>query len=251
MPIKRTNSQKKKALIIGSTSEVAMALARKMLEKNYELILSGRKISRLHPFRTDTSHKLGANITLMELDLEKRTGIDALLPQAKDIDILISFVGYMPDNETAFHDFSLLNKTIQVNFTLQTEIFATFARAFVEKKQGQIVGVSSVAGMRGKCSNFVYGSAKAALSTYLDGLRGYLHSSGVTVLKVLPGFMDTNMTKNMSLPPWLTCSPRKAASIILKAIESKKDIVYVDWKWKLIMHIIRLLPEYIFKRLKL
>jgi short-subunit dehydrogenase len=124
------------------------------------------------------------------------------------------------------------------------------ANYFESKKKGLIVGISSVAGDRAKQSNYVYGASKGALSLYLQGLRNRLFPAGVRVLTVKPGFVDTGMTYGMPGLPGLV-SPETAARAIFKAIEGRKDIVYVPGFWRWIMLVLKLIPERIFKRLKL
>ena len=126
-----------------------------------------------------------------------------------------------------------------------------FAQKFEAKRSGTIIGLSSVAGERGRQSNFIYGSAKAGFTAYLSGLRNYLYDKKVNVLSVIPGFMATKMTEGMPLNPKLTASPKQAANCIYKAYKNKKNVVYVLSIWWVIMMIIRNIPEFIFKRLKL
>ena len=126
-----------------------------------------------------------------------------------------------------------------------------FAQKFEAKRSGTIIGLSSVAGERGRQSNFIYGSAKAGFTAYLSGLRNYLYDKKVNVLSVIPGFMATKMTEGMPLNPKLTASPKQAANCIYKAYKNKKNVVYVLPIWWVIMMIIRNIPEFIFKRLKL
>ena len=116
---------------------------------------------------------------------------------------------------------------------------------------GTIIALTSVAGERGRQSNFIYGSAKAGFTTYLQGLRNYLFHKGVHVLTVIPGFMDTQMTAAIQTPKLLTASPQKAAAIIYKAWKRKKNVVYVTPVWRLIMLMIRNIPEFIFKKMKM
>jgi short-subunit dehydrogenase len=125
------------------------------------------------------------------------------------------------------------------------------SRAFVKRGSGTIVGISSVAGDRGRKSNYIYGSAKAGFTAYLSGLRNELFHSGVHVVSVLPGFVNTNMTAGLKLPPLITAQPEEVASAIYQAIRKKKNVVYVKWMWRYIMCIIKSIPEFIFKKMKL
>jgi decaprenylphospho-beta-D-erythro-pentofuranosid-2-ulose 2-reductase len=114
-----------------------------------------------------------------------------------------------------------------------------------------ITGISSVDGARGRQSNYLYGSAKAGFTAYLEGLRNRLYHQKVHVLSVQPGFVDTRMTEGMPLPPLLTATPGLVAEAVYKAIKKKRNIIYVKWFWRWIMLIIRNIPEPVFKKLKL
>ncbi len=123
--------------------------------------------------------------------------------------------------------------------------------AIEARKAGLIIGLSSVAGDRGRASNYVYGSAKAGLSAFLSGLRHRLAASGVRVMTVKPGFVRTAMTEGLNLPPLLTAEPDQVAADILSAVKKRRDTIYSRWYWRFIMSAIRLLPESIFKRTRL
>ena len=130
-------------------------------------------------------------------------------------------------------------------------IFNIIAADFEQRKSGFICGISSVAGDRGRKANFIYGAAKAALTTYLSGLRNNLYSSGVHVLTIKPGFVATKMTEGMDLPEKLTASPEQVANAIFKAQKSKKNVVYTIWIWRWVMLIIRNIPEWQFKKMSI
>ncbi|MCP4108494.1 MAG: SDR family NAD(P)-dependent oxidoreductase, partial [Desulfobacteraceae bacterium] len=125
------------------------------------------------------------------------------------------------------------------------------AEDFEKKGRGFIIGISSVAGERGRQSNYFYGSAKGAMTVYLSGLRNRLQRSSVQVTTILPGFVQTKMTENLDLPEKLLATPRDVAEDIYKAYVKKRDIIYTKWFWRWIMLVIKLIPEMIFKKLKL
>jgi decaprenylphospho-beta-D-erythro-pentofuranosid-2-ulose 2-reductase len=143
------------------------------------------------------------------------------------------------------------SKIIHSNYTGAVSILNIVAEDYAKKRQGTIVGISSVAGERGRQSNYLYGSAKAGFTAYLSGLRNYLFQYGVHVMSVQPGFVYTKMTEDLKLPPLLTATPAQVASAIAKAIQKKKNVLYVKWMWRYIMFIIKSIPEPIFKKLKL
>jgi short-subunit dehydrogenase len=119
------------------------------------------------------------------------------------------------------------------------------------KKAGIIIGISSVAGERGRASNYLYGSAKAGFTAYLSGLRNRLYPLGIRVITLKPGFVYSKMTEHLTLPPRLTASPEQVAKVVIKNLSSGSEIIYVKPIWAIIMTIIRLIPEFFFKKLKL
>jgi short-subunit dehydrogenase len=127
-----------------------------------------------------------------------------------------------------------------------------FARKFADRGHGTIVGISSVAGDRGRASNFIYGSAKAGFTAYLSGLRARYFRAGVRVVTVKPGFVRTRMTEGLRLPPILTAEAQEVAAAIYRSAEERKnDVIYVRRVWRYVMISIRSMPEALFKRLGL
>jgi NAD(P)-dependent dehydrogenase (short-subunit alcohol dehydrogenase family) len=162
--------------------------------------------------------------------------------------VVLAF-GYLGD-QLAARDFSVGEKVIAANFTGAASILSHCANYFETLQRGFIIGISSVAGDRGRQSNYVYGAAKGALSLYLQGLRNRLFSSGVRVITIKPGFVDTAMT--YGLPGlFLVASPQDIGERIASTPNKKPDVVYLPWFWRYIMLIIQHVPEPIFKRLKL
>ena len=148
-------------------------------------------------------------------------------------------------------DFNETKTVIDSNFTGIVSILNIFANYFEEKEGGFIVAVSSVAGDRGRRSNYIYGSAKAALTTYLSGLRNRLCSKNVNVMTVTPGFVATKMTKNLDLPDLITVSPSYVGKKIFKMQQKKSDQIYIPGYWYFIMLFIKLIPERVFKKLNI
>jgi NAD(P)-dependent dehydrogenase (short-subunit alcohol dehydrogenase family) len=130
-------------------------------------------------------------------------------------------------------------------------LLGELANRLQRQGRGVIVGISSVAGERGRASNYLYGSAKAGLTAFLSGLRQRLAPHGVQVLTVKPGYVDTAMTAHLTLPPLLTAQPAEVARAIRRAQLQGQDVLYVRPIWGVIMAVIRLLPERLFKRLRL
>jgi len=140
---------------------------------------------------------------------------------------------------------------VEINYSKLIVLLNHFAQKLELKGKGTIICLSSVAGERGRQSNFIYGSAKAGLTAYIAGLRNYLFHKGIHVMTVIPGFMDTQMTVEMETPKVLTSTPKQAANIIYKAYRKKKNTVYVTFLWWGIMLMIRNIPEFIFKKMKM
>ncbi|MCI5178285.1 MAG: SDR family NAD(P)-dependent oxidoreductase [Candidatus Electrothrix sp. AW3_4] len=147
--------------------------------------------------------------------------------------------------------FSEAQQIIDTNYTGIVSLLNIIADDFEQRKTGFIVGISSVAGDRGRASNYVYGSAKAAFTAYLAGLRNRLHETGVQVLTVKPGFVATKMTAGMDLPARLTAQPEEVAEDIYTAQQKGKNVLYTKWMWKWVMMVIKSIPEWKFKRLNL
>ncbi len=159
--------------------------------------------------------------------------------------------GYLGDQSRAQKDFQEARQIIETNFLGAVSILEVIARDFAHRGHGFIIGMSSVAGERGRQSNYIYGAAKGALSIYLSGLRNRLHNRGVRVITVLPGFIRTKMTEHLDLPEKLMAEPEDVAEDIFRAYKKRKEIVYSKWFWRWIMKIIKLIPERVFKRLNL
>jgi short-subunit dehydrogenase len=173
----------------------------------------------------------------------------ALAPDG--LDGVIVCHGMTPRDAGGLDD-DTLRETFQINFVSVALLVNAAAVYFEPRRAGVIAAISSVAGDRGRQSNFVYGAAKAALSTYLQGLRNRLQPSGVHVLTIKPGFVDTPMTRGMKLPAkFLVAKPDRVAADIERAILQRRDVVYTPWFWRWIMAVIGMIPEPIFKRLKL
>lgn len=239
-------------LILGANSDIGRALARKYASQGYNLQLAARNSENLQPVCSDVSIRNQITCTLHSFDATKLDGHSEFwqnLPIMPDISILV--FGFMEENQKTLDNPDILINTIQVNYTGAVSILNIISRSYKARKHGQIAGISSVAGLRGRASNYIYGSAKAGLIAYLSGLRNELNSSNVHVATILPGFVYTKMTNHLQLPAQLTAEPTEVAEVIYLALEKKKDVIYVKWFWKWIMLIIRLIPEGIFKKLSL
>ena len=163
--------------------------------------------------------------------------------------MVVCVFGYMGDQLLARTDFDEVRKTIDVNYTGAVSILNVVADDFESRGQGAIIGISSVAGDRGRQSNYMYGSAKAGFTAYLSGLRNRLEKAGVHVMTVKPGFCRTKMTESLELPAALTAEPEQVASAIFNGLKDKRNVIYTRWMWRWIMLVIKCIPEFIFKKL--
>ena len=163
---------------------------------------------------------------------------------------MLCTVGLLGDQVAAERDPVLAERILRTNFTAPALLLGELADRMAGRGSGTLIGVSSVAGERGRASNYVYGAAKAGFTAFLSGLRARMVRHGVRVVTVKPGFVRTRMTEGMKLPGPLTAEADEAAAAILKAVGKGRDVVYIRPVWRLIMLVIRMLPEAVFKRVK-
>ena len=243
---------KNTVLILGAASDMGMAIARKYAEKGHSLQLAARNIDRLEPLCSDIQIRHNVACTLHELDI---TSFNSLKNFWESIEvkpqITISVIGYMNDNEKVITSEEETLKTINTNFTGLALLLNIIANDYAKNEEGIIAGISSVAGMRGRQSNYIYGSAKAGFTAYLSGLRNKMYHHKVHVMTVLPGFVYTKMTEHLNLPKLLTANPENVASSVYNGLKKKKNIIFIKWFWRWIMLIITSVPEFIFKKKKL
>ena len=237
-------------LIFGATSDVAQELATQYVKKGDEVSLLGIDTVSLQPFQSDLQIRYNGKINLIEFDILKSPD-QTLLKLIQNSDVSIMLIGYLGDQDKAEQNEDELLRIINLNYSKVIEVINQIQRIYVTKKQGVIAGISSVAGDRGKQSNYAYGSAKAGLSVYLDGLRNRLYPQGVHVVTIKPGFMATKMTQHMSLPKVLTASPQAAAKQIIQAVRTKKNKVYILPVWRYISLVFQMVPDSIFKKLRM
>jgi short-subunit dehydrogenase len=239
-------------LILGASSDMAMAIANKFAANGHNIQLAGRNSRRIEPLRSDIAIRHNVNCSVHEFDgltfHLHQTFFDQL-PVKPDVTICV--FGYLGDNEAAICNWTESEKIIHSNYTGAVSILNTISSHYRKERKGTIVGISSVAGMRGRQSNYIYGSAKAGFTAYLSGLRNHLYHHDVHVVSVQPGFVYTKMTENLALPKLLTAQPEEVGNAVYSAVTGKKNVVYVKWFWKWIMFVITSIPEFVFKKLKL
>ena len=238
----------KSVLILGALSDIAKSIAQKYGENGYNLNLAARKIDELELHSTDLKIRYNVNVNIYEFDLLKTETHKDFIKNLKEIpSILICAVGLLGQQKESENDLELRTKVLRTNYEGPLNIISDFANIYENQGYGTIVGISSVAGDRGKASNYIYGSAKSGFTTFLAGLRNRLAKKNVHVLTVLPGTVYTKMTLGMKLPKLFTAYPNKVANDVYDAVNKKKDIIYTIKIWQLIMFIIRCIPERIFK----
>ncbi len=239
-------------LILGASSDIARALAQHYAQAGARLQLAARDEAALAAEQSDLQLRHGAEVHTFAFDalqLESHAAFVAGLDPLPDL--VFCVFGYLREAEKARADGSEAQRTLATNFNGAVSVLDRLAEAFARRGSGTLVGISSVAGDRGRASNYHYGSAKAGFSAYLSGLRNALFSQGVHVLTVKPGYVRTRMTAAMDLPAPLTADPEAVAAAIAKAVKRRQNVLYTLGIWRPIMWIIRHLPEGIFKRLKL
>lgn len=238
------------ALVIGATSDIGRAIARQLAAAGWRLQLAGRDTTRLRRTARDLEVRAGANIALHHCDMLQYDHGMSLLDGLDPLpEIAVCVVGLLGDQAESQRDNQAAAKVICTNYIGPALLLGALAELFERRGSGTLVGVSSVAGERGRADNYVYGSAKAGLTAFLSGLRNRCVSSGVHVVTVKPGFVRTRMTDGMELPEKLTATPSEVATAVQKAIRHRRDVVYVRRIWRCIMFVVRAMPERVFKRL--
>ncbi len=239
-------------LIIGAKSDIAKEVAREYAKNGYDLYLAGRNIDEMKDFENDIKIRSNVEVNLKEFDITDFESHEQFYNSLKPKPLgVIVVAGYMAEQKTCENDWSKTLNTINVNFTGAVSILNIIANDMEKNKNGFIVGVSSVSGDRGRKANYIYGSSKAAFSVYLSGLRNRLHESSVKVLTVKPGFVATKMTAKLDLPAKLTAQPEDVAKDIFAAQQKGKDVLYTKPIWRVIMMIIKIIPEWKFKRMSI
>jgi decaprenylphospho-beta-D-erythro-pentofuranosid-2-ulose 2-reductase len=239
-------------LVLGANSDIAVATARRFAKEGWNIYLASRDMDNLAKEATNLSLRYGVDARESFFDAidfaSHHVFYDALDP--KPAGIILAF-GLLGDQLSAQKDFSIATKIIESNYMGAVSILEVIAHDFEVRGSGFIVGISSVAGDRGRASNYIYGSAKGGLSVYLSGLRHRLAKSNVHVMTVKPGFVATKMTAGMDLPTKLLASPGEVAKAIYFGTLGNHNTIYVKKIWRLIILIITHIPEKIFKKTNL
>ena len=238
-------------VILGASSAIARAFARRMADRNADLFLCGRDKTDIVRIAADLSIRGDGEAKALPFDAAAPASfgsiIEAMAEKDGQLNIAV-FAGYMPSQERVDADPALLQDVTQANFTGLAHFIHLASSLLEMRESGVIIGVGSVAGDRGRLGNYVYGAAKAGFHTYLSGLRNRLGRKGIQVLTVKPGFVDTNMTWGQE-GMFLVASPDEIATSIERGIQRKRNTIYSPWFWFGIMSIIKVIPEMLFKKL--
>lgn len=243
-----------KILIIGATSAMAHETAKLYARDGAELFLVGRSPDKLEAVRDDLQVRGAKRVESYVLDLKQldqhAAMLDAAVASLGDIDKVLIAYGTLGDQRLSQENVAKALEEFTNNCTSVISLLTILANYFEQRRHGCIAVISSVAGDRGRKSNYVYGAAKGALTIFLQGLRGRLVSSGVKVVTIKPGFADTPMTASLRKGVLFT-SPRIIGKGIYEAMNKGKDVVYLPWFWRPIMLVVKSVPEPVFKKLSI
>lgn len=240
-------------IILGATSTIARAFARQVATRGDSVIAAGRDMDELEKIATDCSMRGAPVGEVIFFDARDPKTFEPIRELAGNVDGTLSiavFVGSMPDQSEIDADPALVEGTITDSFTGPAQLLTMLAPILEERRAGTVVGIGSVAGDRGRLGNYVYGASKAGFHAYISGLRNRLGRSGVHVVTVKPGTVDTAMTWGMDKLPFVS-QPENIAKDIIRAADRKTDVLYTPIIWWPIMTIIRAIPERIFKKMEI
>jgi len=244
----------RKVLIVGATSAIAEAVARILAERGDALYLVGRNEARLAAIAVDLSVRGSPRVGREALDLNEFTAHESMLARAEAFlsgyDTVLIAHGTLSDQKACESSVELTLREINTNALSVVALLTPIANHFAQRRAGTIAVISSVAGDRGRGSNYVYGSAKALVTAFASGLRQRLGKCGVGVITIKPGFVDTPMTAAFAKGPLWT-GPERVAQGIVRALDRHSGTVYVPGFWRAIMLIVRAIPERLFLRLSL
>jgi decaprenylphospho-beta-D-erythro-pentofuranosid-2-ulose 2-reductase len=244
-------SGKDTVLILGAMSDIGRAIAWSFGANGHPLQLAARSSARLERDAADLRIRFGVPVSIHEFDVLELEGhgrfLDALSPVPG---IVVCVVGLLVEQQRVLEDPAAAELVMRTNYLGPALVLEAAAARFGRRGHGTVIGISSVAGERGRASNYVYGSAKAGLTAYLSGLRARMRLSGVRVITVKPGFVNTQMTADMAFPRPLTAQPDEVGAAVVAAYRKERDVVYVRPVWRMIMMAIRALPESVFKQVK-
>ena len=241
-------------LVIGATSAIAHAVSRRYATAHASIVLIGRRAEALEANAGDLRVRGAADVRTALLDAQDLPRHAEVIATAfaafGGFDAVLVAWGVLPDQAASERSAEIAVASFDTNARSVIALLTDLANRFESQGQGAIAVLSSPAGDRGRASNYLYGAAKAAVTVFASGLRNRLHTKGVRVLTIEPGFVDTPMTASFTKGPFWA-RPEEVAEDIVRALERGFGVVYTPWFWRWIMAIIRLVPERIFIRMKL
>lgn len=249
-------------LVVGATSAIAQACCREWLSaasgpevSSPAFFLIGRDDEKLEHLADDLRARGAQAVRWRANDLSDIEAHALALEEAVDalggVDVVLIAHGTLPDQLKCEADAGLTVREFSLNATVTISWLTLLAQCMVDRGGGIIAVITSVAGDRGRPSNYVYGSAKAAVSVFCEGLRARIYGKGIHVIDIRPGFVSTPMTRNLNLPPLLVATPAEVARSIVRGIRRRKDVLYVPGYWRFILWVIRNIPAPLFKRMSL
>jgi decaprenylphospho-beta-D-erythro-pentofuranosid-2-ulose 2-reductase len=240
--------------VLGATSGIAEAVARRYASRGAVLLLVGRNRARLEAVRDDLRVRGAARAEVLVEDLDAVDRHAALVDAAEALlgpaDVVLLAQGALGDPAAYAADGAAAARVLHTNLVAPASLLTLFAARMEARGHGTLAAIGSVAGDRGRASNYAYGAAKGGLALFLQGLRNRLARAGVAVLTVKPGFVDTPMTAHLPRNA-LFADPERVATCIVRALDRRRDVVYAPGFWRWIMLAVRAIPERLFKRLSL
>jgi len=244
----------KKVLILGALSAMAQETARCFAAEGASLFLVARDSKKLEMSAEDLRARGAQAVFTKAMDLTSADQHAGLIREAESllegIDGALIAYGSLPNSEEVRQNFNLVRSTFETNTLSAISLCMLLSDFFEKQHRGVLAVIGSVAGDRGRYKNFVYSASKSALATYLQGLRARVSASGVCVLTIKPGFVDTPMTAGLK-KNFLFAPATLVGRVICSAMHSRRDHIYVPWFWRWIMLVVCLIPEKVFKRLKI
>jgi decaprenylphospho-beta-D-erythro-pentofuranosid-2-ulose 2-reductase len=241
-------------LVLGATSSIAIATMRQLAARNTRFMLVARNSHRLTAVAQDLLTRGASTVDTWAMDLDDTAAHKEMLAIAAErlgkIDMALIAHGVLGDQQAAEADFEIAAAVLHTNFISTVSLLTWLGNYFQAQHGGTLAVVSSVAGDRGRKSNYVYGASKGALNIFLEGLRNRIDRDGVQVLTIKPGFVSTPMTAHVEHNA-LFATPDQAARGILKAVEQRRDVAYVPWFWAWIMLLVRAIPGSRFKKMNM
>ena len=244
----------KRILVIGATSGIAEATCRLWAARGDSLFLMGRNADKLNAVAADMNVRGASYVDTSAVDLDGTAQHAEVLSHAINslagLDIVFIALGVLGDAKEAEQSFAEANRILQTNFISVVSLLTWLANYCAQRHHGTLAVLSSVAGDRGRKSNYVYGSSKAGLSAFVDGLRNRIDREGIRVMTIKPGPVKTSMTEGMKGSDKFADVEAVAATLV-KSIDKGTDVIYVPGIWRVIMAVIKHIPEFIFKKLNL